>query len=513
MDPAGRLTGLARAIAGAGSLVVAGALVLAGCASTPAVEPIPGPTVQTSVTPSLARFYDQEITWKSCGDAQCTKITVPLDYDEPNGRTIDLAVSRMPATGEESLGSLLVNPGGPGGSAFDYAKSADFIFSDDVRDAYDIVGVDPRGVGGSAPIECLTDEQRDAMLEVDGTPDDPTEVQALVASSEVMPRECAANAPGIAEHLGTVNVARDLDIVRAVLGDDRLNYFGKSYGTRIGAVYAELFPGRVGRMVLDGVLAPDLSVEEVSLGQAIGFDEALADFGRDCSTRDDCPFTGDGPSVVRQLLAFMQKLDAEPITYNGRKLDESLGMYAVLMFLYFPPDDYDRLRDALGRLVRDRDASTMFTLLDERISRGPDGEYLDNSTDSFYAITCADNPGTFTPARAAELADQWRTPAPVYGPALAWGVLSCNGWPTPDPAVSEVSAQGSAPILVVSPLHDPATPHAWAERLVSALPNSALVTWNAHHHTAYGEGSACVDDAVDAYLLRGTMPTADLTCD
>ncbi len=512
-----------RGIGGAAA-VAAAAFVLSACGSSTEVVPIPTPPATPPATVSggtgsaaadpLARFAEQHVKWRDCGgEAQCTHVLVPLDYADPQGATIRLSVTRVPARGEERLGSLFVNPGGPGGSAFDYAKAADYIVSEGVRDAYDIVGVDPRGVGRSAPVECLTDAQRDAILALDATPDSPADEQALVAGSLLPAQECAANEPETTPHVGTVNVARDHDIVRAVLGDPAFTYLGKSYGTSIGAVYADLFPARVGRMVLDGVLPPAADLEEISLGQALGFEEALDDFARDCAGRRDCPFAGDGPQVRRSLVELLQSLDTKPITSEGRLLNEAVATYAVLSYLYFPPGDYEQLREGLRSIVDNRDAGPMFAMLDARISRNPDGTYADNSTDAFYAITCVDNPTDVTVDRVRELASRWSAEAPVFGEPLAWGLLSCNGWPRPDglPA-APASAGQRAPILVVSTRHDPATPYQWGVDLARSLGNAALVSWDAHHHTAYGEGSACVDEAVDAYLLRGTVPTGDRDC-
>lgn len=491
-----------------------GVLVLAACAGPAPTVPIPTPTKSLSASgpmASLDRFYDQEITWKNCGEADCAHVTVPVDYGDPSGDTIDLAVTRVRARNEHALGSLFVNPGGPGGSAFDYAKAADYVVSGDVRDAYDVVGVDPRGVGKSEPLECMTDEQRDAILASDSTPDSAEDEAELIAVSEVPARECAANAAALTPHMGTVNAARDMDIVRAVVGDPVLNYLGKSYGTSLGAIYAELFPERVGRMVLDGVLPPDLTLAEVSLGQAKGFDEAIADFAADCSTQKDCPFPGDAAAVQRALLAFLHGLEAKPLTSNDRVMNEPVATYVVLSYLYFPPGDYALLRDGLNALVKG-DPELFFGMLDERISRSPDGRYTDNSTDAFYAVSCADNPGDTAVEEVRNLAADWAAQAPVFGESLAWGLLACNGWPTPDEPITEVTAAGSAPILLVSTTHDPATPYAWGQHLADELSNAELLTWDARHHTAYLEGSSCVDQGVDAYLLRGTLPTAGTVC-
>lgn len=488
------------------------ALALAACSQAPTVTPIPTEPVTSSASPDLARFVDQQITWTNCGDAECSHITVPLDYEQPDARTIDLAVTRVPATGENRLGSLLLNPGGPGASAFDYAKAADFVVGEEIRGAFDIVGVDPRGVGKSDAITCLTNEQRDALIEVDGSPDDAADRAAIQAAAQIPARECTRADAELAAHMGTVNVARDFDIVRAVLGDERLNFLGKSYGTAIGAVYAELFPGRVGRMVLDGVLPPELTLEEVSLGQVDGFEDALVDFARDCSEQRDCPFEGDGVQVRQSLIDTLKGLDGEPMTFEGRTVNEAVASYAVLMYLYSPPGDYEQLRDALNQLVHEGDASRLMNMLDARVSRGPDGQYFDNGTDAFYAVTCADDTSAQSIAQVEALAQEWAKRSPLFGASLAYGMLFCEGWPAATAPVVQTVAEGAAPILVVSTTHDPATPHQWGQMLAERLDSGVLLTWDGRRHTAYGEGSSCVDQAVDAYLLRGKLPPEGTIC-
>jgi pimeloyl-ACP methyl ester carboxylesterase len=503
----------------ASRLLLGGAmgLVLSACGALSSADvapvPIPSPSATTALAPSLESFYGQQVTWRNCGDAECTTVKVPMDYANPDERTIDLAVSRVRSTGT-AIGSLFVNPGGPGGSAFDYAKAASQIVSSSVLDAYDIVGVDPRGVAKSEPMRCLTDSQIDDLVDVDTTPDSPTEEARVVSALELAGRTCEEKSDPVIRFMGTVNAARDLDIVRAVVADPSFNYLGKSYGTYLGAVYAELFPGRVGRMVLDGVLPPDVDYVGVTRGQARGFEEAFADFSRYCSEQDDCPFQGTPDEVAQQLRDALTALDTNPITVGERSLNEGLASYAVLTYLYFPSNDYPQLSAALASMVNDRDGAQLLDLLDGRINRGPDGRYLDNSTDAFYAVTCADRRSDVTLEQVRSLAKEWSVESPTFGAALAWGLLICNDWPaSQDPPITSVTATGSAPILVVSTTHDPATPYEWGERLAGQLDNAVLLTWDSYNHTAYLDGSACVTDAVDAYLLAGTLPKVGLVCE
>ena len=461
--------------------------------------------------PDLSRFYDQKVRWTNCGSADCATITAPLDYADPTGPTVDLAMARVKATGDK-IGSLFVNPGGPGGSAVDYAKAADAIVSSSIREHFDIVGIDPRGVGHSDPVHCMSDKQIDDLTAADGTPDDAAEEEQIAADSMIPGRGCAKDAAPEFAHVGTADSARDLDLARALVKDDTLTYLGKSYGTMLGATYAELFPDRVGRMVLDGVLPASLDLVEVTKGQADAFEVALRDFARDCLTHSDCPLSGSVDDAVGQVQDFLAGLDAKPIPGGDRDLNEPLATYAVLSNLYFPGYDYPRLRDALAQAMNSGNPSRMFQILDDRISRGPDGRYLDNSSDAFYAVTCLDRPYTGTVEDVKALALEWQKTAPTFGESLAWGLLPCKDWPATTEAVTQTRAEGSNPILVVSTRKDPATPYQWGELVAEQLDNARLVTYEGVGHTAYGDGNGCVDGAVDEYLLKGTLPKKGLIC-
>ena len=498
---------------------LASTLALAACAGaeTTAVAPAESQAARPSAVPSpppsdLATFYDQEVEWHNCGGAECAKILVPVDYANPSGATTELAATRVRAMGD-SLGSLFVNPGGPGGSAFDYAKAADYIVTPDVRDRYDIVGIDPRGVAHSDPIECLTDAQRDDILSVDGTPDTPIEVQEVIAVSASVGAACKEKAGALSAQMGTANAARDLDIARAVVGDPVFNYLGKSYGSYLGLAYSQLFPSHVGRMVLDGILPADLGLEQISKEQGESFEVAFADFAADCATHDDCPFTGDGPAVATQLRDWIRSLDAHPIDVGGRALNEPVGTYAVLSYLYFPETDYADLRPALDSAVNKGDGKPLLDLMDQRLSRSPDGHYQDNSTEAFYTINCLDRPYEGTVAQVTELAKLWEQTAPTIGGAQAWGMLTCANWPArQDDAIRKITPDAAPPMLIVSTIHDPATPYQWGQRVADQLGNARLLTWDHHNHTAYFEGSECIDSAVDGFLLAGVLPPEQTTC-
>lgn len=475
-------------------------------AATPSAVPSPEPTIG-----NLDRFYDQKVNWQNCGAADCAVIKAPLDYADPDGDTIDLAITRVRATGD-AIGSLFVNPGGPGGSAFDYAQAANGVVTPKIRERFDVVGVDPRGVGRSTPAECLSDRQVDAVLAADGTPDSAAEEQEVADTSRMIAETCESNGGRIVGHMSTVESARDLDLARALVKDDVLNYLGKSYGTMLGATYAELFPDRVGRMVLDGVLPPELDLVEVTRGQAEAFEVAIRDFARDCLTHDDCPLSGTTDEAVQQVRDFFQRVESTPLKSGTRELNEALATYAVLSHLYFPASDYPQLRAGLSAAMERDDPAPLFVMLDSRISRTPDGRYTDNSTSSFYAVTCLDRPWSGTIDEVRALAADLQQTAPTFGTYLAWGLLPCNDWPATTSPVTNVTASGSNPILVVSTRKDPATPYQWGELLASRLENAGLLTWEGVGHTAYFDSSSCIDDAVDAYLLKGEMPEDGLVC-
>ncbi len=500
-----------RSSAAAAGLSIA-ALVLAGCGGSNAIEPIPAPSSTPAVPAGLEQYYRQAVHWVDCGGPECAQIKVPLDYAHPNGKTVSLAVTRVPASGER-LGALFVNPGGPGGSGFDYAKSANLSLSHGVTEHYDVIGVDPRGVSKSDPAVCLTDAQRDEVAAVDFTADSPDDKARLIAVGQLPAKGCKANADPEFRFMDTVSVARDFDIVRQLVGDPSFNYLGKSYGTAIGTDYAELFPERVGRMVLDGVLPTDLGLEDVTKEQARAFEASFLDFAEDCAGKDDCPYQGTGQEIASRLREFLTHLDAEPLVVRDRELNSSLATSAVLSYLYFPSRDYPRLRSALSDAVTNGRGEALMQLLDERSGRQLDGRYVDNAADAFYAVTCLDRQYQATVKHIGQLAQEWEQFSPTFGAGLAWGLFPCANWPAKaDGPMAKVNIQQTAPILIVSTEHDPATPAKWGRMLSTQIPNSGLLVWDAYNHTAYQQGSSCIDAAVDDYLLRGNMPTANAVC-
>ncbi len=488
--------------------VLVAALCLVGCANV-SVTPIPASSTIPLIPAALTTFYNQPARWHNCGIADCATVTVPVDYLHPGGPTTSLDVTRVKATGT-SIGALFVNPGGPGGSAFDYAKAADNMLNASVLAHFDIIGVDPRGVGHSSPIHCMSDAQIDRMSSANTSTHDAGQIQAALNAARIPEQACAASTDPLIAHMGTADAARDLDIVRQVVGDASFNYLGKSYGSELGQVYAALFPERVGRMVLDGVLPASIDTVMMTKDQAVSFEAAIRNFAAYCGQKPACPLHGSVDQQVRQVRSWMDSLTSSPLAgSNGRTLTEGLANAAVLNWLYFPPSDYDQLIPALSAAMQSGNPKPLLQLLDQRDGRNAAGHYTDNSTDAYYAVDCTDHPYSGTVTQTQATAQQWRAQAPTFGADLAWGMLACSHWPHAAALPTNLSAV-TATVMVVSTRHDPATPHSWGVQVAARFPHSALVTWNSWQHTAYGQGSACVDDAVDTYLLAGSAAPSTL---
>jgi pimeloyl-ACP methyl ester carboxylesterase len=501
--------------------VGAAALFVAGCSTPGASTPdassgsvgVDG-SAAAAVSGPLAAFYGQKLDWTGCDSGfDCTKVTVPLDYAAPDGKTLQLAMARRKSA--KAQGVLVVNPGGPGGSGVSYVKYADQIFTPDLVRAFDLVGFDPRGVGASDPVHCVSVKQLDEYFALDTTPDSAAEVARLETVSASIGTGCAAGSPDIAAHMDTSDAARDMDVIRAALGQSKLNYLGDSYGTFLGASYAELFPGAVGRMVLDGVQPSSITLEATYHQEADGADESLRRFVADCLTRSDCPLSGSAAAGIARIQKLLTDLDATPISGNaGRPLTEGLATYALSLALYDPATGWPSLRTGLA-LAFNGDGSALLSLFDSWVGRQEDGSYADNLYQAFFAVTCVDTPELGGPQRIAALAEQWKRTAPVFGVSNAWSMLPCWRWAprrTSTAASPVFHALGAGPILVVSTKHDPATPYGWGVEVANELDKAALLTYDGDGHTAYHRGSACIDSVVDAYLIHGTVPAKGATC-
>ncbi|WP_035863944.1 alpha/beta hydrolase [Kitasatospora cheerisanensis] len=518
----------------AAALAAAASLLLAGCTSggpAPAASGTPGGSaagqapVPAGVTPleplptdqpaGLAPYYAQQLSWKACGaDFECTSFKVPLDYAHPgDGHDIELSAIRKPATDKaHRQGSLLLNPGGPGGSAVDYVQSVASRYDANVRAGFDLVGFDPRGVGKSAPITCLTGERMDAYAATDITPDDQSEIDALVAVDKEFAAGCSAKAGELLGHVSTVEAARDMDVLRALVGDQKLAYVGKSYGTFLGATYAGLFPSKVGKMVLDGAMDPSLDSVTGNLTQAGGFETAWTAFAKDCVKREDCPVGRTEQEAGDKLAALFKKIDAQPLpTDTNRPLTEAQALTGVAEAMYAEAL-WPHLRTALAT-AQAGNGSGLLQLADEYYSRSEDGSY-DNLMYANMAVNCVDLPASFAdPAAVAAAVPSFEKAAPHFGRDMAWMALGCAYWPVKATgAPHTVRAAGSAPIVVVGTTRDPATPYAWAKSLAGQLEAGRLLTYEGDGHTAYGRHNACVDEAVNRYLLGGAAPENGKVC-
>jgi pimeloyl-ACP methyl ester carboxylesterase len=476
----------------------------------------------------------QELSWEECpapsqaegggdspsplpngGEWQCATMKAPRDWDDPDGDTIGLALIRVRASGDDSrrIGSLIFNFGGPGGSgvttlpAFgnDYAK---------LRTRYDLVSFDPRGVGRSAPVLCENDQQLDAYFQQDATPDDAAERTELLENVQGFNAACEKNSETMLPHVLTTDAARDMDLMRQVLGDEKLHYFGISYGTELGGVYAHLFPKNVGRAVFDAVVDPTQTPEQGSLGQARGFQRALDNFAEDCvSKEEDCPIGDTAEDVKNRIATFLKDLDSRPIEgIFPRRLTQTAATTGIAQALY-SQDFWEYLTDGLEQAY-DGNGEILMLLSDSMNGRSTNGEYS-NLVAANVSINCADDKPRYSPAYVEDRLPAFRAASPLFGDFLAWGMLSCTDWAVPGAADHpDVSAPGAAPILVVGNTGDPATPYEGTRKMVRALGPGVGVelTYEGQGHGAYDSKNKCVQDAVNGYLLDGKVPTAGTVC-
>ena len=481
-------------------------------ASSPG-EGSPGGGGSGAAKKALGRYYDQQLTWSDCRDGQeCAELEVPLDYDDPRGETISLALLRVPAAdGGKRVGSLVVNPGGPGVSGVEYAAAADSYFGAEVLAAFDVVGFDPRGVAGSTPLDCVDDAFLDELIAADPDPDTPAEVATGDRLLRRLGRGCLQRSGELARHVSTEEAARDIDVLRAALGQDTLAYFGASYGTLLGATYADLFPERVGRMVLDGAVDPSVGLVEMSLVQAEGFEVALRAYVEGCAARDDCPLDSDVETALQQVQGLLEQTDRQPLPGDGdRELTEGRAVLGIWTPLY-NRDFWPALDSALAAAL-DGDGSVLLGFADAYVNRTEQG-YADNSTEAIYAINCLDRDTGVPSSQVDRYVDRFEEVSPTFGRVFAFGLTACDNWPIdsgkePGP----LEAAGAAPVLVVGTTRDPATPLEWAQALAEQLESGVLLTRDGDGHTGYRAGNECVDRTVERYLVSGTVPESDVSC-
>lgn len=507
------------ALASALGLTLAGCFLLPGGSSGASSGEEVGPTGE-QVTAELEPYYAQILEWSSCGGGmECTEAIAPLDWAHPTAsEDITLALTRHRATGERE-GSLFINPGGPGASGYDFVHdSLDYAVSDDLQAAFDVIGWDPRGVGASTAVECYDGPQLDEFLfglpeaEI-GTPAYENEVRA---SAKDFAAACQEKSGDLLEFVDTESTVNDLDMLRAVVGDPKLNYFGFSYGSDIGAHYVDRFADRVGRVVLDGATDPTVSSFDVQLAQTEAFGDALRVYLADCLDQAECPFAGQSvDEALDSIAALLKLLDDNPLRgSDGRELTSAYLSTAITAALY-DRESWSYLTDAFAE-VKNGESATAFFLADYYVDRNEDGEYNSNFFEAFFAINCVDYPVETDPQVLAEQRDELAAADPLVEPGDldALGDPVCQEWPYSFSGdVGPVEGAGAPPVLVVGTTGDPATPYQWAESLADQLSSGVLLTYVGEGHIAYDEGDLCINGAVDAYFIEGTVPSDGLTCE
>ena len=514
------------------------------CAATDGVEKASETTAQASASTTAAATASAQTAAPSSDGAagtagsleeetdtatfSCAVITVPLDYANPKGETISIAVKKRAATGGHAQGALFINPGGPGDSGVSFAERAGNAFSPDLLNAYDIIGFDPRGVGSSTAITCSSDDDSSSSTAEPSTsagatasPSAGTEAsggesyeewaESTRQSFQELTEQCASHTEPAAllDHVDTVSAARDLDILRALAGQEKLNYLGFSYGTYLASVYAETFPGNTGRMVLDGAIDPSLSLAEQGLGQAKGFEQALRTYVDYCQNSTGCPLSGGTDAGVQQIRDLITSANSTPLATGdpNRTVTGADIVTALSEYLYTTEQNWEPLNKALDQAINHRDGSAFVASEEQETSSKDDGG------GAFQAVTCLDYPVEGDKTTWAAQYEQAKREAPVFADSAVGMDLVCSVWGhngTRKP--TQIHARGAAPILVVGTTGDPATPYAWSKSLAEQLDSGQLLTWEGNGHTAYGGDASCVNDAVDAYLISGTMPKKGLTC-
>ncbi|MGJ3508870.1 alpha/beta hydrolase [Enemella sp. A6] len=449
-------------------------------------------------------YLGQKIDWQKCEDSrhQCATIAAPLDYDDPDRQALSLFLTKVPATEEPKLGTIFVNPGGPGAGGSELA----IRFKREGLEQYDVIGWDPRGTGKSTPVECWQGEEMDKFTELGANPDDQEGYQELIEGSKGFGMSCLEKSGELLKYVSTQNTARDLDMMREMVGDEKLNYLGYSYGTELGATYAEMFPEKAGKLVLDSAVNITDNEEVV---QAMGFDRAFTNFAKWCVEGDTCAELGKNPEeVIDNTKKVLDDLKANPQKgTDGRTITQAIGLTGIVATLY-AQETWDYLQQALIR-AKNGDPSLLQMLSDVYNQRNPNGTY-ESLMHAFPSIRCLDEPDEGL--KAAE--EEWREnskKAPIFGPYFGADTV-CTTWPVPavEP-LEKITAKGADPILVVGITGDPATPYEFAEWMAEQLDSGSLLTLEGEGHGAYGSND-CIDEAVVKFFVDGTVPEQGKTC-
>ena len=447
-----------------------------------------------------------KLAWTDCGDGfQCAKLIVPLDYAHPSAGTIGIALNRKPAIDKANrIGSLLLNPGGPGASGVTFLHDTIDQFKN-LNQRFDLIGFDPRGVGASSGITCLDPVQEESFFELDGVLDDPQEKQASIDATKTYDAGCQQRSGRVLPFVDTVSAAKDMDLIREALGDAKMNYLGFSYGTFLGQTYAHLYPTHVRAMALDGVVDPSLSANDELLIYVKGFESNLQVFLSNCrahkTAAPKCAFA-QGIDPGTRLMDLMQRLDAKAIPVGGRNLTNAMAVTGVQAAL-FDQASWPFLDQALTLADRG-DGSLLMEAAQLLIQADP--------SDQNWAVTCLDRPVPTDIAAYDALGPAFLKASPFFGPAFQYSNLVCAYWPVkatgqPGP----LSADGAPPILLIGGTNDPATPYESAQAVNKQLAGSVLLTRTGNGHTSY-QSSPCSAAATDAYLIDLTLPAPGTTC-
>ena len=449
------------------------------------------------------------LTWRACGGGlECTELQVPLDYGNPAARSISIALIRLRASDPANrIGSLLVNPGGPGGSGIGFVRSWASFLPREITSRFDIVGFDPRGVGASTPLLCH--DRLQSLAGLDPTPDSDLEWRAGLDELRAFADLCARRGGDLLPHLGTANVVRDLEQMRIALGDAKLTYAGFSYGTVIGALYAEMFPDKVRAILLDGPMDPSLPADELAVQQSRGFDGAMEHFLADCRRRQ-CLLgvPGDPAAAVDDLL---RRAEAAPIP--ALRADRAAGPGEVLLGLFaalYTPRLWPDMESAISRGLAG-DATELVRLVDSYLNRQSNGSY-ENATEMYSAVACLDAGFPRNIEYFQRLLERAKAEAPRFGAMNVYTWLPCAFWAAPPQPLPRIDAQGSPPILVLGTTGDPATPYAWAVSMSRQLASAVLLTYRGEGHTAYLNNDRCINDAVHRYVIDLVLPPAGTAC-
>jgi pimeloyl-ACP methyl ester carboxylesterase len=465
---------------------------------TPLAVPATSPEPTTASAPP--------IDWQPCDSGfDCADYAVPLDYSDPNARTITLALRRLPAADpSKRVGLLFANPGGPGGSAIDILSGWARSLPEDLRDRFDVILFDPRGVGHSSPLICHDNIKE--LIGLNPYPATDDDWKTIEDATLRQVNQCEQVGGDILPFLGTKDVARDMDRIREAEGEDTITYFGYSYGTTLGQVYADMYPTHVRAMVLDGAVDIGLETDERSLEQTLAFEASFDRYLDYCAARSCLP--GDPLSTIEGLLneAAEKPLDA-PL--GDRPVGPGEIIYGIVQSMYTPA--YRPILTSALRAALDDDASGLLFLADSYAGRNNDGTYA-NGTETNSAVNCLDYVTHRDPMHARELSSEFGQVAPFFGPATGEFDLFCAYWPADPKPLSTPVAAGAPPIMVIGGTGDPATPYKWAVSVADELQSGFLVTRDAEGHTAYRQGDSCIDDAVNDYLADLTIPPEGLTC-